>query len=69
MNLINNGQMNRGKRKLNPIFALMTEENHETTPVSLVGTGIRTRDFSNTNPVCYHCATSLGALFLFHGIE
>ena len=31
MNLINNGQMDRGNEKANPEFALMIEENHEKT--------------------------------------
>ena len=38
----------------------MTEENHEKTPVSLVGTGIRTRDLPNASLVRYHGATSVG---------
>ena len=38
----------------------MTEENHEKTPVRLVGTGIRTRDLPNASLVRYHGATSLG---------
>ena len=38
----------------------MTKENHEKTPVSLVGTGIRTRDLPNASLVRYHGATSLG---------
>ena len=38
----------------------MTEENHENTTVSLVGTGIRTRDLPNASLVRYHGATSLG---------
>ena len=38
----------------------MTEENHEKTPVRLVGTGIRTRDLPNASLVHYHGATSLG---------
>ena len=38
----------------------MTEENHEKTPVRLVGSGIRTRDLPNTSLVRYHGATSLG---------
>ena len=38
----------------------MIEENHEKTPVRLVGTGIWTRDFPNANLVRYHGATSLG---------
>ena len=37
----------------------MTEENHEKTPVRLVGTGIRTRDLPNVSLVRYHGATSL----------
>ena len=47
----------------------MIEENHEKTPVRLVGTGIRTRDLSNASLVRYHGATLLGicifCLFLF----
>ena len=39
----------------------MTEENHEKTPVRLVGTGIRTQDLPNASLVRYHGATSLGA--------
>ena len=38
----------------------MIEENHEKTPVRLVGTGTRTRDFPNAILMCYHGATSLG---------
>ena len=38
----------------------MIEENHEKTPVRLVGTGIRTRDLPNAILVRYHGATSLG---------
>ena len=38
----------------------MTEENHEKTPVRLVGTGIRTRDLPDESLVRYHGATSLG---------
>ena len=40
----------------------MTDENHEKTPVKLVGTGIRTRDLPNASLVRYHGATSLGFL-------
>ena len=44
----------------------MTEENHEKTPVRLVGTGIWTRDLPNASLVRYHGATSLGAkIFLW----
>ena len=43
----------------------MTEENHEKTPVSVVGTGIRTRDLPNASLVRYHGATSLG-LFIYY---
>ena len=38
----------------------MTEENHEKTPVRLVGNGIRTRDLPNASLVRYRGATSLG---------
>ena len=38
----------------------MTEENHEKSPVRLVGTGIRTWDLPNASLVRYHGATSLG---------
>ena len=38
----------------------MTEENHEKTTVTLVGTGIRTRDLPNASLVRYQGATSLG---------
>ena len=37
----------------------MIEENHEKTPVRLVGTGIWTRDLPNASLVRYHGATSL----------
>ena len=40
----------------------MTEENHEKTPVRLVGTGIRTRVLPNASLVRYHGATSLGEI-------
>ena len=39
----------------------MIEENHEKTLVTLVGTGIWTRDLPNASLVRYHGATSLGA--------
>ena len=42
----------------------MTQENHEKTPVRLVGTGIRIRDLPNASLVRYHGATSLGGSFL-----
>ena len=42
----------------------MIEENHEKTPVRLVGTGIWTRDLPNASLVRYHGATSLGSFFL-----
>ena len=61
MNLMNNGQMDRGNE--NP--ALMIEENHEKTSVRLVGTGIRTRDLPNARLVRYHGATSLGKFNVF----
>ena len=51
---MNNGQMDRDND------ALMIEENHEKTPVRLVGTGIRNRDLPNASLVRYHGATSLG---------
>ena len=38
----------------------MIEENHEKTPVRLVGAGIWTRDLPNASLVRYHGATSLG---------
>ena len=38
----------------------MAEENHEKTPVRLVGTGIRTRDLPNASLVRYQGANSLG---------
>ena len=37
----------------------MTEENHEETPVRLVGTGIRTRNLPNASLMRYHGATSV----------
>ena len=40
----------------------MTEENHEKTPVRLVGHGIWTRDLPNASLVRYHGATSLGRM-------
>ena len=40
---------------------MITEENHEKTPVRLVSTGIRTRDLPNASLVRYHGATSLGS--------
>ena len=42
----------------------MIEENHEKTPVRLVGTGIRTRDLPHASLVRYHGATSLGIFSL-----
>ena len=39
----------------------MTEENHEKTPVRLIGTGTRTRDLPNAGLVRYHGAISLGS--------
>ena len=39
----------------------MIEENHDKTPVRLVGTGIWTRDLPNASLVRYHGATSLGS--------
>ena len=48
---MNNGQMDRANE--NP----MIEENHEKTPVRLVGTGIWTRDLPNASLVRYHRAT------------
>ena len=46
----------------------MIGENHEKTPVRLVGAGIRTRDLPNASLVRYHLATSLGSIILesFH---
>ena len=38
----------------------MIEQNHEKTPVRLVGTGIRTQDLPNASLVRYHGAISLG---------
>ena len=49
------------KWKYNPAVALMIEENHENTPVRLVGTGIWTRDLPNASLVRYHGVTSLGS--------
>ena len=46
----------------------MTEENHEKTPVKLVGTGIPTRDLPNASLVRYHGATSLGNYYLFNAV-
>ena len=47
----------------------MTEENHEKTPVRLVGTGIWTRDLPNASLVRYHEATSLGKSKLWHFVS
>ena len=55
--------------KIHPAFALMTEKNHEKTPVRLVGTGIRTRDLPNASLVRYHGATSLGKAFILSLIK
>ena len=58
--------------KINPAFDLMIEENHEETPVRLVGTGIWTRDLPNASLVRYHGATSLGSYsseLQWHGIN
>ena len=51
---MNNGQMDRGNENPTQHFALTTEENHEKTPVRLVGTGIRTQDLPNASLMCYH---------------
>ena len=45
--------------KIQPSICLVDEENHEKTPVRLVGNGIRTRDLPNACLVRYHGATSL----------
>ena len=47
------------------IQPLLTEEDHEKTPVWLVSTGIRTRDLPNASLVRYHGATSLGFGYCF----
>ena len=46
--------------KIQPAFALMIEENHEKTPVRMVGTGVWTRVLLNASLVRYYGATSLG---------
>ena len=45
--------------KIQPSICLETEENHEKTPVRLIGTGIRIRDLPNASLVRHHGATSL----------
>ena len=60
MNLMNNGQMDRGNENPTQHLPLMIEENHENTSARLVGTGIWTRDLPNASLVRYHGATSLG---------
>ena len=42
----------------------MIGENHEKTPVRLVGTGIQTRNLPNESLVRYHGATSLGIIII-----
>ena len=51
--------------KIQPAFAVMTEENHEKTPVRLVGTGIRNRNLPNVSLVRHHGATSPGNLSFY----
>ena len=66
--MMNNGEMDRGNENPTQHFVLMIEENHEKTLVMFVGTGIWTRDLTNSSLVRYHGATSLCEIFLVETI-
>ena len=61
MNLMNNGQMNRGNENLTQYLPWwLRKTTKKKNPVRLVGTGMWTRDLPNASLVRYHGATSLG---------
>ena len=60
MNLMNNGQMDRGNENPTQHLPWWLRKTTKKTPVRLVGTGIRTRDLPNASLVRYHGVTSLG---------
>ena len=65
---MNNGQMELDNENPTQQFALMIEENHEKTPVRLVGTGIWTQHLPNASLMRYHGATWVSNCSLFTGV-
>ena len=57
---MNNGQMDRGNENPTQHLPSWFEENHEKTPVRLVGTGIWPRDLPNASLMHYHGARYSG---------
>ena len=68
MNLMTNGQMDRGNENPTQHLPWWLRKTTKKTPIRLVGTGIWTRDLPNASLERYHGASSLGidVILQFH---